>query len=104
MPRLGYLLPLVFMLPSSSAAQTLVDHCRLVEAKERGSGGFEFGHIDNPYGAPIVVREFKGAVEGQHDEQRRDSALVQVRGEGTKKQTATVRTDRLGAFRLRHLP
>lgn len=95
---------IVFMLPLGSTAQTLVNQCRSAEANERGSGGFEFGHIDNPYGAPLVVREFTGIILGQHDGQPRESALVQVRGEGTKKQTAKVRTDRSGAFKVPHLP
>jgi hypothetical protein len=92
------------MLPLSSTAQTLIDQCRSVEANERRSGGFEFGHIDNPYGAPIVAREFTGVILGGHDEQPRESALVQVRGEGTKKPTIRLRTDRSGTFRVRHLP
>src|ERR1035437_2920854 len=104
MPRLVYLMVVVFILPPSSTAQTLVNQCRSVEAIERGSGGFEFGHIDNPYGTPIVIREFTGVILGQHDELPRESALVQVRGEGTKKQIAKVHTDRSGAFRVLHLP
>ena len=73
-------------------------------ATERAAGGFEMGQIDNSYGEPIVRREFSGVIIGKHDGQPRESALLQVRGEGTKGLLNKVVTNRWGAFRVRHLP
>ncbi len=51
-----------------------------------------------------MAREFKGVVAGEHDGQPMKSALVQIRGEGTKAKILTARTDNSGRFRFRELP
>lgn len=87
------------LLPLCSTAQMIADQCRSVMAAERARGGFEMGHIDNPLAEPIVQRDFSGIVLGEHDGEPRDSALVQVRGKGTKGLIRKTRTNSSGAFR-----
>jgi hypothetical protein len=104
MRLLASLAILVIAFSPTGAAQSDADQCRSIEKSERWRGGFEFGHIDNRYGDPIVAREFKGVVSGEHDGQPMKSALVQIRGEGTKAKILTTRTDNSGRFRFRDLP
>jgi hypothetical protein len=51
------LMPLLLLLPLCSTAQTIADQCRSVITAERFTGGFDMGHIDNPFSEPIVRRE-----------------------------------------------
>jgi hypothetical protein len=98
------LMPLLLLLPLCSTAQTIADQCRSVVTDERFTGGFDMGHIDNPFSEPIVRREFSGIVVGEHDGEPRDSSLVQIRGKGTKGLIKKVRTKASGAFRIPALP
>lgn len=98
------LIPLLMALPLCSTAQTIADQCRSVVTAERFTGGFDMGHIDNPFSEPIVRREFSGIVVGDHDGEPRDSSLVQIRGKGTKGLIKKVRTKASGAFRIPTLP
>jgi hypothetical protein len=98
------LLFFLWLLPLCTAAQTIADRCRSVMTAERARGGFEMGHIDNPLSEPIVQRDFRAIVLGEHDGEPRDSALIQVRGEGTKGLIRKTRTSLSGAFRAEHLP
>jgi hypothetical protein len=98
------LMPLLLLLPLCSTSQTIADQCRSVVTAERFTGGFDMGHIDNPFSEPIVRREFSGIVGGEHDGEPRDSSLVQIRGKGTKGLIKKVTTTASGAFRIPALP
>jgi hypothetical protein len=97
-------MPLLLLLPLCSTAQAIADQCRFVVTAERFTGGFDMGHIDNPFSEPIVRREFSGIVVGLHDGEPRDSSLVQIRGKGTKGLIKKVKTKASGAFRIPPLP
>jgi hypothetical protein len=92
------------LLTFSGKAQALTEQCQQVAMAERASGGFEFGHIDNPLDAPIVGRDFWGHVVGKHDDQPRASASVQLRGKGTNGKILTSKTGPSGVLRFDHLP
>ena len=97
-------LSFLWLLPLCSTAQTIAEQCRSVIAVERALGGFEMGHIDNPLSEPIVRRDFSGIVLADHDGQPRDSALIQLRGKGTKGVIKKARTNASGEFRAPALP
>ena len=98
------LMSILLLLPLYSNAQTITDQCRSVITAERFTGGFDMGHIDNPFSEPIVRQEFRGIIVGEHDGEPRPSSLVQIRGKGTKGLIKKVRTKASGSFRLRALP
>jgi hypothetical protein len=92
------------LLTFSGKAQALTEQCQQVVMAERASGGFGFGHIDNPLEAPIVGRDFWGRVVGKHDDQPTASASVQLRGKGTHGKIVTSETGQSGVFRFDNLP
>jgi hypothetical protein len=103
--RLLMAIPAVLLLVTySGKAQPLAEQCQKVVTSERALGGFDFGHIDNPLEAPIVGRDFWGRVVGEHDDQPRASASVQLRGKGTKGKIQTSQTGPSGVFRFENLP
>jgi hypothetical protein len=105
MRPLAFVPVLIFcFLPQGGRAQAVNNLCRSVVAAETHTGGFEFGHIDNRVDAPIVDREFKGRVIGEHNQQSLDSALVQLRGKRTRGAVVKIRTGPSGDFRFPSLP